>query len=117
MPPKSPVKASTKSMTTFYRGFGPKGKEHLVKVTAKQYTPKPKDGRSKSGVVWNALETAKGMPAGPGGNKRQKAIAMLTRAYHAEQDIEGAERDRAFKAYLKREREREIKTYNRDRKK
>ena len=89
MPPKSPVKASTKSMTTTYRAVGPKGKTYLSKETAQQYTRKPKDGSSKSYVVWNALQTAAAMPAGP---KRQKAVDMLIRAYGAEQTAEAKAR-------------------------
>lgn len=85
MPPKSPVKAPTKSMTTTYRAVGPKGKTYLSKETAQQYTRKPKDGSTKSSVVWRALQTASAMPAGP---KRQKAVDMLVRAYGAEKDAE-----------------------------
>jgi hypothetical protein len=115
MPPKSPVKASTKSMTTVYKGFAPKGKGFRTeKITAQQYTRTPKDGSSKSGVIWNALQAASGMPKGP---KRQKAIGMLVRAYGAEQDIEAKKREKEDKKYFARERERKIKTYNRDRKK
>lgn len=72
-------------MTTTYRAVGPKGKSYLSKETAQQYTRKPKDGSSKSSVIWNALQTASGMPKGP---KRQKAVDMLVRAYGAEKDAE-----------------------------
>ena len=89
MPPKPPNKSSTKSMTTTYRAVGPKGKSYLSKETAQQYTRQPKDGSTKSSVVWRALQTASAMPAGP---KRQKAVDMLVRAYGAEQDAEAKAR-------------------------
>lgn len=76
-------------MTTTYRAVGPKGKSYLSKETAQQYTRKPKDGSTKSGVVWNALQVASAMPKGP---KRQKAVDMLTRAYGAEKDAEAKAR-------------------------
>jgi hypothetical protein len=101
-------------MTTPYRGSGVKGKVYEQTITAQQYTRTPKDGSAKSGVVWDALQAAKKMPPGP---KRQKAIDRLVLAYGAETYAEDKARERANKAYFKREKEREIKTYNRDRKK
>lgn len=116
MPKRSPPssKESTRPMTTPYRAVGPKGKTYESKQTAQQYTRKPKDGSSKSGVVWDALQAASNMPAGP---KRKKALDMLIRAYGAERNVEAARRDYQEKTYFKRERERQIKTHNRDRSK
>lgn len=116
MPKRSPPssKESTRPMTTIYQAYGPKNRPYLSKETAQQYTRDYKDGRSKSGVVWDALQAASSMPAGP---KRKKAMDMLVRAYGAERDAEAAKRGYQEKTYFKRERERQIKTNNRDRSK
>ena len=119
MPPKgtskSPSAPSTTRVSTVYKTRAPKGKGYgSEKITAQQYTRTPKDGSAKAGVIWDALQVASAMPKGL---KRQKAVNMLIRAYGAEEDIADKAREKADKKYFAREREREIKTYNRDRKK
>jgi hypothetical protein len=101
-------------MTTTYRAYGPKGKSYLSKETAQQYTRKPKDGSSQSGVIWNALQAAAALPDGP---RRKKAVDMLVRAYGAQRDVEAVKRDKETKAYLENETKRQIRTHNRDRSK
>jgi len=117
MPPKgtskSPYAPSTTRVSTSYKSPAPKGKGwRSEKITAQQYTRKPKDGSATSGVIWGALQAAEAMPEGL---KKQKAISMLVKAYGAQNNIERKAREKSADAYLKREKERKIKTYNRDR--